>query len=247
MPNAKTKHKSQRRRKRRYSKRNHFNRVLSKTILVFIVIIIVGCIARKPIMSKYYQWKIDQPKQPQENVILDGILIDGKKVDGMNYEKAVNYLNSQIDTNTQGNIITIKSTDGKYTYNYTFQDFDLKFDIEGAVKQALEFAKDSKSDDWWRQFKSLEVGTVDFGIMSYNKAKVQMYINAISDKITVEAKDAGLKRMNGQFVVTPSQTGYSIDKDAILNQVYDLIDKRDFGKEVKFEIKQQNLNIKMLM
>lgn len=237
MPNAKRKHKSQRRRKRQHSKRNHFNRVLSKTILVFIIVIIAGCIARKPIMSKYYQWKIDQPKVAQENVILDGILIDGKEVNGMNYEKAVNYINSKVDTNTEGNIITIKSKDGKYTYNYTFQDFDLKYDIEGAVKQALEFAKDPTSDNWWRQFKALESGTVDFGIMSYNKAKVQSYINAISDKITVEAKDAGLKRVNGQFVVTPSQTGYTIDKEAILNQVYELIDKRDFGKEVTFDIK----------
>ena len=57
MPNARRKHKSQRRRKRQHSKRNHFNRVLSKTILVFIIVIIAGCIARKPIMSKYYQWK----------------------------------------------------------------------------------------------------------------------------------------------------------------------------------------------
>lgn len=236
MPNARTKHKSQRRR-RKHSKRNKFNKILSKTILAFIIVMVAGCILRRPIMSKYYQWKIDQPKMPQENVILKGILIDGKEVDGMGYDKAVEYINSKVDTNTEGNIVTIKSSDGKYTYNYTFQDFELKFDVEGAVNEALAFAKDSTSDNWWRQFKALESGSVDFGIMSYNKAKVQSYVNAIADKINVEAKDAGLKRVNGQFVVTPSQTGYEIDKAAILSQVYELIDKRDFGKEVTFDIK----------
>lgn len=233
MPSAKRKHDTKRRRKNR---RNNFNRILSKTILAFIAVIIIGCFLRRPIMSRYYQWKIDQPKPPQENVILSGISIDGKNVEGMNYEDALSYINSKVDTNTDGNIVTIKSSDGKQIYTYTFQDFELKFDIEGAVKQALSFAKDSSSPDWWRQFKALEGGTVDFSIMSYNKAQVRSYVNAIADKINVDAKDAGLKRVNGQFVVTPAQTGYKIDKETILSQVYDLIDSRDFGKEVIFDI-----------
>ena len=233
MPNAKRKHNSKRRKRNR---RNHFNRILIKTILAFILVIIIGCFARRPIMSRYYQWKIDQPKPLQENVILSGILIDGKNVEGMNYEDALSYINSKADTNTEGNIITIKSSDGKQIYTYTFQDFELKFDIENAVKQALNFAKDSSSPDWWRQFKALESGTVDFSIMSYNKAQVRSYVNAIADKINVDAKDAGLKRENGQFIVTPAQTGYKIDKETILSQVYDLIDNRDFGKEVIFDI-----------
>ncbi len=235
MPNARGKHNSKRLRKRK-SKRNQFNRILSKTLLAFIIVVIGGCVLRRPIMSRYYQWKIDRPKPPQENVILSGILIDGNDVSGMTYEKALSYVSSKVDTNTEGNIISIKSSDGKYSYTYTFQDFELKFDIEGAVNRALDFAKDSTSPDWWRQFKALEVGTVDFGIMSYNKAQVRSYVNAISDKIYVEAKDAGLKRENGQFIVTPSQTGYNIDKETILSQVYDLIDKREFGKEVMFDI-----------
>lgn len=235
MPNAIGKHNSKRRRKRK-NKRNKFNRALIKTILALIIVIITGCILRRPIMSRYYQWKIDQPKPPQENVILPGILIDGNNVEGMNYEKALSYINSKVDTNTEGNIITIKSYDGKYSYTYTFQDFELKFNIEDAVNQALAFAKDSTSPDWWRQFKALESGTVDFGIMSYNKAKVQSYVNAIAEKINVDAKDAGLKRENGQFVVTPSQTGYKINKETILLQAYDLIEKREFGKVITFDI-----------
>ncbi|MDO4299783.1 MAG: VanW family protein [Clostridia bacterium] len=234
MPNAGRKHNYKRRRK---NKRNHFNRILSKTILAFIIAITAGCILRRPVMSRYYQWKIDQPKPSQENVILSGISIDGKDVSGMSYEEAITHINSQVDTNTEGNIITIKSSDGKHTYNYTFQDFELKFDIENAVNQAINFGKDSTSPDWWRQFKALEAGRVDFAIMSYNKAQVRSFVNAISDKITVQAKNAGLKRENGQFVVTPAQTGYAIDKEAILLQVYDLIDKREFGKEVNFDIK----------
>lgn len=234
MPNKRKKHNLKRRKK---IKRNHFNRILSKTIIALILIIIAGCVLRRPVMSRYYQWKIDQPKEPVENVILSGILIDGNDVSGMTYENAYDYINSKVDTNTEGSIITIKSSDGKHSYTYTFQDFELKFDIAGAVNSAINFAKDASSPGWWRQFKALEGGTVDFAVMSYNKALARSYVNAISDKITVEAKDAGLKRENGQFVVTPAQIGYTIDKDAILTQVYTLIDNRDFGKEVVFDIK----------
>ena len=234
MPNTRKKHNLKRRKR---NKRNHFNRILSKTIIALILVIIAGCALRRPVMSRYYQWKIDQPKEPVENVILPGISIDGNDVSGMTYETAYNYINSKVDTNTEGSVITIKSSDGKHSYTYTFQDFELKFDIAGAVNSAITFAKDSTSPDWWRQFKALEGGTVDFAVMSYNKALVRSYVNAISDKITVEAKDAGLKRENGQFIVTPAQIGYTIDKDAILTQVYALIDKRDFGKEVTFDIK----------
>lgn len=233
MPKGNKKHNHKRRRK---SNRHKFNKILSKTIIIIILIIVAGCILRRPVMSKYYQWKIDQPKPPVENTILNGISIDGKDVSGMTREEALDSINSNVNTTTEGTIITIKSSDNKYSYTYTFQDFDLQFDIEGAVNSAINFAKDSTSPNWWRQFKTLESGTVDFAIMSYNKAQVKSYVNAISDQITVEPKDAGLQRVNGEFVVTQSQIGYTIDKDTILKQVYDLIDKREFGSEVTFEI-----------
>ncbi len=223
-------------RKRRKKNKRRRSRPLIR-ILPFLIIVIAGVVLfRRPVMSRYYQWKIDHPNKTEENVILQGILVDGKDVSGMSEEEAYKYINSKVDTDTEGNIITIKSSDGTYSYSYTFQDFELEFDVEGAVESAVNFAKDPESPDWWRQFKALEGGTVDFGIMSYNKAQVQSYINAISDQITVEPENAGLKHVNGEFIVTPAQTGYTIDKETLLNQVYELIDNREFGGEVTFEI-----------
>ncbi len=232
MPNVRTQHKK--RRKKRKNK--NFIRVFSKVIIAFLIVIFASCFLRRPLMSRYYQWKIDQPKEETEDTIYSGIYVDGKDVSGMTYEKAYTYINSKVDTNTDGTVITIKSSDGTHSYSYTFQDFELEFDVAGAVDSAINFAKDSTSDDWWRQFKALEGGTVDFAIMSYNKAQVRSFVNAISDDITVEAKDATLKHVNGQFIVTSAQTGYTIDKDTILTQVYELIDNREFGKEITFDI-----------
>ena len=223
-------------RSRKKKKGGKLLKMFAVTMLAFVLVIVLGCVLRRPVMSRYYQWKIDQPKEPAENVILDGILIDGRDVAGMTEEEARNYIYSEVDTNTQGDIITIKSSDSTRSYTYTFDDFELKYDVDGAAKSAIEFAKDPQSPNFWRQFKALEGGSVDFGIMSYNRAMVRSFVNAISDEISVKAENAGLKRVNGQFVVTPAKTGYTIDKEAILSQVYELIDTRQFGREVVFDI-----------
>lgn len=235
MPEGKQTHHVKKRRRKR-AKKHNAKKIFLRLLLCIFVFVILTFFLKRPILSKYYLWKLEQPKPEVEKVILDGILIDGIDVKGMNKETAFQKISSKTDTSTEGNIITIKSSDGKYSFTYTFQDFELNYDIEGTVDKALAFGNDTSSPDWWRQFKALEGGTVNFTTMTYNRSKVQSYVNGIGEKINVEAKDATLKRENGQFVVTPAQTGYSIDKKAILAQAFDLIDKREFGKEVVFEI-----------
>lgn len=235
MAPAKKRHRRKKRKRR--TGLYHFNRIFIKILLAFMAVIIAGCVLRRPIADRYYQWLLDKPKSQQSDTISKGITIDKIDVAGLTYEKAVEKISSVVDTNTEGTVITIKSTDGAHTYSYTYQDFKIVFDIPSAARKAAEFGKDTSSDSWLREFKALEGGNVDFAVMSYDRAQVRSYINAIAEEINVDAQDAGLKRVNGQFTVTPSRTGYAIDKDALLNNVYSLIDSRDFGKEVTFEIK----------
>ncbi len=222
--------------KRKKKKNNFLNTVIALTV-VFVLLLLALYVFKRPIMSMYYQWKLDQPIEPTTPVMDKNILIDGKEVGGMTAEKALEYIDSEVDSNTEGNIVTIKSTDGSRTYQYTFQDFDVKFDIKGAVDKAIDFGKNPQKDSWWREFKALEGGKVDFAIMSWSKPKVTSFVNAIASEINVEAKNAGFVRQNGTFTVTPSATGYAIDKDKLLADVISLIENREFGKEITFEIK----------
>ncbi len=235
MAPAKKRHRRKKRKRR--SVLYHFNKIFARILLAFIAVIAIGCVLRRPIADRYYQWLLEKPKPPQSEAIEKGITIDHIDVAGLTYDEAVEKISSAVDTNTEGTVITIKSTDGSHTYSYTYQDFGIVFDIPAAARKAADFCKDTASEDGFREFKTLEGGNVDFAVMSCNRAQVRSYINAIADEINVDAQDAGLKRVNGQFTVTPSKTGYAIDKDALLNNVYSLIDSRDFGKEVTFEIK----------
>ncbi len=218
-------------------KKNIFPKIVLIMAAVFILLALALILFRRPVMSMYYQWKIDRPIEQTTPVMDKNILIDGKEVGGMTAEEALELINSNVDSDTEGNAVVIKSSDNKHTYEYTFQDLDIKFDIDGAVKKAIDFGKNPDKDSWWREFKALEGGKVNFAVMSWSRPKVTSFVNAIASEINVEAKNAGFVRQNGTFTVTPSATGYAIDKDKLLADVVSAIENREFGKEITFDIK----------
>ncbi len=222
---------------RKKKKKNIFLNTVIILAVAFVLLALALILFRRPIMSMYYQWKLDQPIEPVTPVMDKNILIDGKEVGGMTEEEALSFIGSEVNTDTEGNAIVIKSSDKKHTYEYTFQDLDIKFDIEGAVNRAINFGKNPDKENWWREFKALEGGKVNFAVMSWSRPKATSFVNAIASEINVEAKDAGFVRQNGVFTVTPSATGYAIDKDKLLADVTKLIENREFGNEVTFEIK----------
>ena len=122
----------------------------------------------RPVLSQYYQMKINRPVKQTEPKIKNGVLVDGMDLSGMTYEKALNTIKSKIKTDYEGVVFTIESSDGKHKYEYTLDDFDIKFNIDDTVKQAVNFAQTS-SDNWWREFKTLESGTVNMPVMAQTR------------------------------------------------------------------------------
>ena len=171
----------------RPTKKHKIRRKATKKRLVNIaVVFVVGLSAIhfswRPALSHYYQIKINRPIKQTEPRIKKGILVDGMDLSGMTYEKALSTDKSKIKTNYEGVVFTIESTDGKHKYEYTLDDFDIKFNIDDTVKQAVNFAQTS-SDNWWREFKTLESGTVNMPVMTYSPDKVNSAINKIKSDI----------------------------------------------------------------
>ena len=168
----------------RPTKKHKIRRKATKKRLVNIaVVFVVGLSAIhfswRPALSRYYQMKINRPIKQTEPRIKKGILVDGMDLSGMTYEKALSTVKSKIKTNYEGVVFTIESTDGKHKYEYTLDDFDIKFNIDDTVKQAVNFAQTS-SDNWWRRnLKLLESGTVNMPVMTYSPDKVNSAINKI--------------------------------------------------------------------
>ncbi len=205
-------------------------------VIAVIVAAAVVCVLKKPVLNYYYEYKLSQPIIKGEPVIKNGVTIMGENVAGMTREKAVEYISNKFPAPESDSAVIVKSSDGSKEYNYKFSDFEMTYDINSAVDDALCFANEDLSENWWRDFKILEMGNEDFTVLKYNYPRIRSCINAIAKEINVPVKNASVVRKNGQFIVTKEDTGYEIDSEKLLNDVVSAIKNFEFGKEIVFEI-----------
>lgn len=239
MPDKKVMSKKKRRKKSENNKtkknKNYGYIVLRIVILVLAVIVVVFALKR-PVLNAYYEYKLSQPIVKGEPVIKDGVTIMGEDVSGMTREQAVEYISNKFSAPETDSAVTVKSSDGSKVYAYKFSDFEMTYDITAAVDDAIAFANEDLSKNWWRDFKILESGNEDFTVLKYSYPRIRSCINTIAKEINIPVKNATVERKNGQFVVTKENTGYEIDSAKILNEVMEAIKNFDFGKEIVFEI-----------
>ena len=209
-------------------------------------ILLLGFILKKPLLLKYYSFKLSAPVEAKQNEIKENVLIDGKSYRGKSKEKVIAELERNKDKNISdtADAVILVSSDGSKNYTFKMSDFDVKYDIENAVESAFSFATDSKDSGWMRQFKALERGTVNFETLVYSKEKVETNINNIAEQIYVKAADASESPIDGKMVITPSKTGFEIDSSLLTKQILDNLDAHNFGQTITFDIKVTEPKIK---
>ncbi|MBQ6553998.1 MAG: VanW family protein, partial [Firmicutes bacterium] len=175
-----------------------------------------------------------QSEVKHEQTYLNGVTIDGISVGGLDYEQAKMLIENSVNTELTGNALVVKSTDGSKIYNYTFDSFGIGFDIEGALKAAMQFGK--VEEEYAADMKALESGRADFAVYSYSIPKITSCVRAIGAANSQEAKNASCVFTDGGFEITPEVIGYSVDTDAIYKQAIEHISKRQFNREISFEI-----------
>lgn len=165
-----------------------------------------------------------------------GILVNNTDISTLSSGKLKKMLGNG-KLNTDDKLVTIRSSDGSFTIDYGFDDFDVVYDVEGTLEKASNYGKNYTSENWWREIKALEgVNTVNFDVIHYNKSKINSAVNAIAKQVGTPAVDATAKKVNGEFEVTPSSVGYSIDSAEIFRQLETLIVERNFGQVITFKI-----------
>jgi vancomycin resistance protein YoaR len=169
-----------------------------------------------------------------------GILVNNTDISTLSNGKLKQLLGNG-KLNTDDKLLTIKSQDDKYTFTYGYDDFDVVYDVDGTLEKAGNFAKDTSSNNWWRESKTLEGGGINFDVIHYNKSKVDSTVRAIAKQIEVPSVDATVLKKSDDdddFDITPSSVGYTIDSSTILTQIDKLITERNFGQDVVFQINE---------
>lgn len=196
------------------------------------------CVFKKPVLNMWYEYKLNKPVTKDVVRIKKGVTIMGEDVSGMTREEAIEYISAKYPAPGGDRAVLIKSSDGTKVYDYKLRDMEINYDIPSAVDKAISFANEGMSEDWFRDFKILENGNVDFIPLNYNYFRVKSNINAIAKEVEVPVKNSEAKRVGGTFTITPSATGYDIDSQKLLNEVLTAFNNREFGKEIVFDINE---------
>lgn len=226
-----------RRRKRRGAeKKRKTNRILLFVLALTVMAAILSKAAADNsdrIISAFSFHDIEQTRGPQ--TYLQGISIDGIDVSGLTFERARALVVETVSTATDGYALIVKSSDGSKEYKYSYEDFDIKFDVDRALKNAMEYG--NVDEEYLADMRALENG-VDFSIYSYSRPKINSFIRAIGVQNTVEPHNATCTHNGSHFEVQPETVGYKVDAEKILKEALSLMDSRTFNKTITFDIER---------
>ncbi len=228
-----------RRRRRKNTAKKKENKKLNKGLLfLFAIVASAGIISKYAVDNSEAVYHIISAKpvthKTEPLTYLHGVTIDGIDIGGLTYEQAENLLSLSLDTKTEGNAVTIKSTDGSKQYTYSYDDFGISYNVERALKNAMEVC--TVEEEYLSDLRALENGGIDFSVYSYSIPKITSFVRAIANDNTASPKNATCTGTVGNFDIQPEQIGYSVDFDKLLKQTLSTIDSRTFNSVINFDI-----------
>lgn len=183
-----------------------------------------------------------QHEKVRQLLVADGIYqnitIDGKEVAGMSEEEALAALEgdyaSQIDTQ----VLTLYHDADEWQIPFT--EIGAGYDVAGAVHQAYELGREGTEDERFAIGSDLLKNGADIEVeYTYDDALLTEKLQAVAAEFDREAQDSSISRQNGSFIVSPEQTGRTMDQAKTKEKVSDLVESRTGGKvEIIAEVTQ---------
>ncbi len=210
-------------------------------ILICIVLIILAFyVFKRPALNAFYEHKLSHSIDTSDPLIQNGVYIMGEDYSGLTKEEAIKKLSKSYILPEISAVVIKSEDDESKVYDYSYDDLGISYDIEGTVDQAISFANPSLSKTWFRDFKILESGKVDFCVLKYDYDKIKKAVDKISKEINEPMKNAAVRHENNKFIVTKEVIGCEIDSEKLLDEVLTTVRNSQFGKEIKFSKKTTN-------
>ena len=185
--------KRSRQRKLRRKRRMIILSVCAVLLIALIIVICAVCFRNK---SKNTENMDNITTEIKENEkIKDGVFIQSVAVGGKNYNEALQVVDEYIETLSSKELIV--SVNGN-SVTTTLGKLGLSCDTEKYVRDAFELNEN-------------ESISLQFDL---NSSKVDKFVKNKCTDYNIQAKNAGLKRKNGEFKITKSKTGKQVDEAA---------------------------------
>ena len=169
------------------------------------------------------------------NTISEGIYIGNIDVSGKTAGEAKQDVEAYIEE-LKGLTVTFQVMDGNQVET-TIGDLGFSWANQDVVQDAVALGKKGNIIQRYKALQDLRHENKVFELAyDFDRELIRGVLTEQCEEYNTEARDAVLTRENGVFSVIPGQSGYVIDEEASLNQIYDyLMNEWDFG-DVSVEV-----------
>ncbi len=161
--------------------------------------------------------------------IYNNISIDNIDIGGMTKSEAKQKIIDETVTPNQNKKIILKS--GDKVFDFILKDFGLEYDVDKAVDEAYNFARDGKIKERYEKIMELKAKPFKVELThKYNEASVLENVSTITEDIYIEPINATMTRSGGVFSIKEGVEGLQMIPEKTAEEVKKLVDKLEPGE-----------------
>lgn len=197
----------------------------------FIAAIVVGVLALAGGISYYaYQQNILKMEEAVNvDTIYHGITVNNVDVGGLTKDGANVLLEQKIKTAVESDKLKINANEK--SFEVSFAEFGVKYDIGEAVNEAYDIGRDGSLKERYEKVSALAQTPQNIEAeYSFDEQMAKQKIEAIKSEVDIAAEDSKMTRQNGTFVISDEKTGISLDVEATLQEVNQFLNQNQPGE-----------------
>lgn len=204
---------------------------MSKKIKIIIAVLIVA------ILSVPISILIMDNTYPKDK-IYDGVQINGTSVGELTKSEAIELLEGKYNNTVKNKKIEVIYEPKEFLYEIDYNSLNAHYDIETAVKTAMNYGKDGNAFN--RVFTRFALKgnpeNIKLKFLADN-SRISEDVKAISEKVNEKAKNATIS-FNGSFSVTDEKDGLTVDQKTLETEL-----KKSINEKKRKEIVNVPVNV----
>lgn len=162
--------------------------------------------------------------------IYQGVTINGEDVSGLSPEQALEQLQEKYKSEVVGQILTLQYGENEKKWDIPFEELGAGYHVADAVQAAYQTGRTGTEEERFRVGAALLKEGVDIELTyGYAEDLLREKLDAVAEEFNQDAVDSTVVRKNGSFVVSPEQTGLTMEKEKTAERVAKVMQTRKGG------------------
>lgn len=159
---------------------------------------------------------------PNRDTFQQGVTINSMTLTGYTKEEARQALSERYEAAMNAEIVM--TFEGQ-SWQFTPEDIGVSIDIDAQIERAWQYGREGSLFERQTEIRALREEPVDLSVtLSYDRSALEALVQSIKQSIDREPVSAAMEIIEiAQFSYTDSSVGYSLDADALLEQLEEMI------------------------